>query len=254
VSGGPAYRYSRCPRCGCRDLPAEQSLPAACPDCGVILAKAGQRMRRSVPADADTPDEREPLAERLLAVPDRVDPLHWWLRALLLAGFALWGLRSIGLDHRSGELFQSFIHGPLLVFHEAGHVLFMPFGEGLMVAGGTLMQLLVPAVLMGALLLKNRDAFGAAIGLWLLGVSLLDVAPYIYDALQPQLVLLGGATGEEGGHDWIHLLSSLGLLPRAQAIGTAVHRLGSGVVLLSLLWAGAVLWRQRRHLAAMPPG
>jgi hypothetical protein len=195
--------------------------------------------------DADAADERASVADLLLPEPEPVNPLHWWLRALLLAGFGLWGLRLIALDHRSGEFYGSFIHGPLLVFHEAGHVLFMPFGEWLAVAGGTLMQLLLPAVLMGALLLKNRDAFGAAIGLWLLGVSLLDVAPYVYDALRPQIVLLGGATGDEGGHDWIHLLSSMGLLSHAQAIGTGVHRLGSAVVLLSLAWAGWALWRQR---------
>jgi hypothetical protein len=246
--------FSRCAKCGHAPLPADQALPAACPACGVILAKVGQRVRHEPPRDADTDaDDSEGLAALLLPVPERVEPLHWWLRAALLFGFALWGLRLIALDHRSGELYGSFIHGPLLVFHEAGHVLFSPFGEWLAVAGGTLMQLLVPAVLMLALLLKNRDAFGAAIGLWLLGVSVLDVAPYMYDALQPQIVLLGGATGEEGGHDWIHLFSSLGLLPRAQGIGTAMHRLGSAVVLLSLAWAGWVLWRERQYLGAQPP-
>jgi len=42
---------------------------------------------------------------------------------------------------------SAFIHAPLLVFHEAGHVLFALFGHGLMVDGGSLMQLIVPAVL-----------------------------------------------------------------------------------------------------------
>ena len=65
-----------------------------------------------------------------------------------------------------------------------------------------------------AVLVRNRDPFGAAIGLWFVGVSLLDVAPYMYDARDPQLMLLTGTTGENGPHDWIYLFSSLGWLAR----------------------------------------
>ena len=139
-------------------------------------------------------------------------PMRLWWRLLLWVVFALWGVVLIRLDHRTGEIFTSFLHRPLLIFHEAGHVLFIPLGDWMAVAGGSLMQLIVPAVLAGALLLKNHDRFGASIGVWFFGVSLLDLAPYIYDALVPQLTLLNGETGEAGGHDWIFLLSSMGWL------------------------------------------
>ena len=82
-------------------------------------------------------------------------------------------------------------------------------------------------------------------GLWLLGVSLLDVAPYVYDALHPQLTLLNGSVGEEGGHDWIYLLESLGLRAQAQWLGAAVHKLGALLLLLALGWAAVLLRRQR---------
>jgi hypothetical protein len=88
------------------------------------------------------------------------------------------------------------------------------------------------------------------VGLWLLGVSLLDVAPYMYDALEPQLMLTSGTTGEEGGHDWIYLFSSLGLLGRSQAIGGLTHALGALTLLLALAWAAALLHRQGRHLGS----
>ena len=81
-------------------------------------------------------------------------------------------------------------------------------------------------------------------------MSLLDVAPYMYDALQPQLTLLNGSVGEQGGHDWIFLFESLGLLPRAQFIGAATHKLGALVLLLSLAWAAWLLVLQRRRIAA----
>ncbi len=232
-----------CPKCGHAPLPAEQAFPAACPSCGVIFAKIGQpayRPPRTAIRVEDPSDEAGPADWRglLLEVPSRPEPMGLGLRAALLVALAAWGAVLIAQDHRSGEIMQSFLHGPLLVFHEAGHVVFALFGEWMAVAGGTLMQLAMPLVLAAALLRRNRDPFGAAVGLWFLGVSLLDVAPYVYDALAPQLMLLSGHTGEEGGHDWIYLLGSLGWLPRAQALGTLVHRLGALTVLASLLWAG----------------
>jgi hypothetical protein len=243
--------YSRCPKCGYRGLPADQSLPAACPACGVILAKvADARHRRGLTRAPSSPDdtERNALAALLLHVPERVDVLRWWLRVVLLALFVVWGAVLIGLDHRTGEMGTSFLHGPLLVFHEAGHVLFRLFGEWMMFFGGTLGQLLMPVIIVVAFLWKNRDPFGAALGLWLLGVSLLDVAPYMHDALDPQLVLLSGSTGEDGGHDWIYLFSSIGLLQRAPFIGALTHKLGALVMLAALAWAAWLLVLQRRRI------
>lgn len=253
ASQAPAERppYARCPKCGHAPLPAVQAFPAGCPACGVILAKVGQRvfLRAAERPCDDAHDEREGLLALLAAVPPRVDAWSWRLRAALLAGFAVWGLRLARMDYRDGEIGGSFIHAPLLVFHEAGHVIFAFLGHWPMVLGGTLGQLLLPLVLAGALLLKNRDPFGASIGLWLVGVSLLDIAPYMYDALHPQLVLLSGMTGEEGGHDWIYLFASTGLLPRAQSIGAAVHALGALLLLSALAWGGWLLWRQHARIA-----
>jgi hypothetical protein len=248
-----APTFSRCPKCGDRGLPADQSLPAACPACGVILAKVAlaRRQEAAAPKPVDVDDGvRMGLGAWLLHVPDRVDIASWWLRVALLAALALWGLVLIGQDYRSGEIGSSFLHGPLLLFHEAGHVLLRLFGEWMMFFGGTLGQLLMPAIIVVAFLCKNRDPFGAAVGLWLLGVSLLDVAPYMHDALDPQLMLLSGSTGEDGGHDWIYLFESMGLLQHAPLIGALTHKLGALVLLLSLAWAAWLLKLQSRNVAA----
>lgn len=187
----------------------------------------------------------------LLDVPERVDNTLFACRAALLAGFALWGLWLMTRSVSDGEIASSFIHGPLLVFHEAGHVLFRPLGEWMTIAGGTLMQWLMPVVLGVALLWKNRDPFGAAIALWLLGVSVMDSAPYLYDALHPQLTLLGGGTGEDGGHDFIYLLDSVGLRRRSQPLGLLMHKLGAMIMLLALGWAGRLLVLQGRRRAGV---
>ena len=253
--------YSSCPKCKHAPLPIDQSLPAACPACGLILAKFATTVSREGIESNDTAgddsdhEDRSRLQQWLHTafdaaryVPERVDPAMFWPRVALLVLFAAWGLRLIWMDFRTGEMGGSFLHGPLLVFHEAGHVIFSLFGHFITILGGTLGQLLMPAILCGAMLKTNRDPFGAAIGLWLFGASLLDIAPYVYDALHPQLVLLGGHTGEEGGHDWIYLLNETGLLKRAQGLGWLTHKFGALVILGSLYWAAWILKQQHGRL------
>ena len=242
--------FERCPKCDHAPLPADQSSPAECPACGVILAKAGQRLVRASGTLRDERNEGGGESSSLVwHVPERVDSGAWRGRVALLVVFALWGLRLCWLDYRDGEIMQSFIHAPLLIFHEAGHVIFRVLGEWVGVLGGTLGQLVMPAILGGAMLWKNRDPFGAAIGLWLFGVSVLDVAPYMYDAWEPRLTLLGGGTGNDSFHDWMYLFDSANLLHRAQRIGALTHALGVGIVLLALAWGAGVLRLQRRRIA-----
>jgi hypothetical protein len=244
--------FERCPKCFHAPLPADQALPAACPGCGVILAKIGAAPARPLPVIAieDAAGDSPKAAGLLLNTPESVEPIGLGGRVALWLAFAGWSWWLLRMDVRTGEFGESFLHRPLLIFHEAGHVLFMPLGEWMTIAGGTLGQLLVPAILGGALLWKNRDPFGASIGLWLVGMSLVDVAPYVYDALDPQLMLLGGRTGDDGPHDWIYLLRTMGLRERAQGIGLAVHAVGGLVVLLALAWGAWLLRLQFARLDA----
>ena len=239
--------FNRCPKCDHAPLPAHQAWPAECPACGVILARVGQA---PPPAARVAPDAADDAPRSWLwHVPEQVDVTAFWTRVALLAAFAAWGFVLCRLDYRDGEICESFIHRPLLVFHEAGHVIFRVLGEWMTVLGGSLFQVLFPAILAGALLWKNRDPFGAAIGLWLVGISIVDVSAYMYDALDPQLTLLGGGTGNDSFHDWIWLFDSMHVLPRAQRIGAFFHALGTGVVALALAWGAGVLRLQKRRLA-----
>ena len=45
------------------------------------------------------------------------------------------------------------------MFHEAGHILFSPFGRFMTVLGGSLTQVLVPLLCAGAFLWQTRDPF-----------------------------------------------------------------------------------------------
>jgi len=151
--------------------------------------------------------------------------------------------------------YDYFLHKPLLVIHEAGHVIFGIVGnELLMVLGGSLMQVLMPLILMIAFLWK-RDFFAAAAMCWWAGQSLVDVAPYINDARMLQLPLLGGGTGREiEGHDWEFILTRLGCLNADIYLARGVLAAGRAWMLMALAWAATVLALQWRKNAAAGTG
>jgi hypothetical protein len=55
----------------------------------------------------------------------------------------------------------------------------------------------VPLLCASAFLWQTRDPFGAAVAIWWAGEDVIDVAPYINDARDLKLMLLGGRTGAE---------------------------------------------------------
>jgi hypothetical protein len=245
---------NRCPKC-------QASLPEGayahhdtiCPKCGLVFAKyraAQQRAVRNTVFHHNTDNEayETTLSELLLSVPDSISSLRFYAGVTGWLLFVIWGWRIAQLDYRTGEINQSFLHGPLLIFHEAGHVIFRLLGHFMTILGGTLGQLLMPLVILVSLLRTNHDTLGASLALWLLGVSLLDVAPYVYDALLPRLVLLNGATGEEGGHDWIYLLNQLGLIKQAHLLGGIVYWFGMTTITVAAVWSALLLTRQRHHI------
>ena len=140
---------------------------------------------------------------------------------------------------------ESFLHLPNLVFHEAGHVLLMPFGRFMCVLGGSLLQVLVPLICAAAFYRQQRDRFATAICAWWAGQSLIDLAPYVADARALRLVLLGGRTGAEvEGHDWEYLLTATGLLQWDVALGTLTHFAGSLAMTGALVWAALLVARR----------
>lgn len=245
----------------------------ACPACGVYMHKWQQIQQAATVVDESFTEESAiaPVRERFARVERDDSSLQWgdkaepsfsdifrppynWLhlkkadsielsvRGLVLLFLAWWGWRIARSDLAEGAINGNFMHAIILPIHETGHVLFIPFGEFLTVAGGSFFQVFFPLAIAVAFFLKNRDPFGAAVCLWWTGMSIIDLSPYIYDALQPQLILLGGSTGEDGPHDWIYLFGELGGLQHSQRYGRAVHTLGILVGLLAWAWAALVVW------------
>ncbi|MGC2165109.1 MAG: hypothetical protein WA632_03735 [Gallionella sp.] len=224
-----------------------------CPACGIYVFKWVDTRRDSNATHTGRLEKAYPGFESgspgsILQPLETLDAMSFYGRIAALILLAAWSWFLFGYDYRYGEINGSFMHNILLPVHEAGHVLFMPFGEFMMILGGSLFQLALPITIGVAFIVKQRDNFGAAISAWWASVSLIDLSPYIYDALHPQLTLVGGGTGETRPHDWIYLLSTMGQLRNAQFWGGAAHACGGLLMIGALTWAGVVLWRSREHL------
>ena len=123
----------------------------------------------------------------------------------------------------------AFIHMIDLVFHEAGHVIFGLFGRFLGMLGGSLNQVLIPAVCTAYVLWHGQRA-AAAVTLFWAGESVVDVAIYVADGRDMKLPLLAdGLT-----HDWNWILSELSLRNQAEPIGRVVFVAGVLVMLAAL--------------------
>ena len=159
----------------------------------------------------------------------------------------------------AGWLFLGFASAPMgrydvpildnvnLVFHEAGHILFIPFGSFMTSLGGSLTQVLVPLVCAAAFQAR-ADRFAAALAVWWAGQSLASLAAYVADARALKLVLLGGHTGAEvEGHDWEAILGALGLLNHDIALGRACRLLGLEVMLGTIAWGAWTLRAQHER-------
>jgi hypothetical protein len=163
---------------------------------------------------------------------------------VLLLILARWTWLFLVWPMRQDVVGSSFLHVISLPFHEAGHILFSPFGDLLTAFGGSAMQVLVPIACWIAFATTNPDPFARAAMCWWTGENLLDVAIYINDARALNLVLLGGHTGAEvEGHDWERILTLTRLLRYDHHIAWTVHVIGAVMMVGALVW-GAMLIRK----------
>jgi len=112
----------------------------------------------------------------------------------------------------------------------------------------SLLQLIIPLLVMLTFIFKHRDNFAASIGLWWLAQSMMDLMLYISDARAQEMWLLGGVRGKDmpGIHDWNNILYRMGLLEYDQVLSTLVMLLSIGLMLLSFMWGAWLLNSMRK--------
>jgi hypothetical protein len=239
-----------CPNCGFAPPPG--AFSNVCPACGLLFARRSAAPRRPAPDWPENPlaallarlyaDLAAWARDRRAAVAADV-PLVAGLRAGLLVMLAWTGWRYAALLQPTGVWGHPALHQVHLLLHEAGHMLLIPFGRFVTVAGGSLTQLALPVACLIAFLWRQRpEAFGAAVCLWWLGTSFVDLSPYIGDAGAMKLMAQGGFLAETlpAAHDWRYLLGALDLLPYAEPIARCAHLVGSALIVAGLGWGAWV--------------
>ena len=143
--------------------------------------------------------------------------------AIIATLYFLW----IAIDPMEG----SFLDLVDLPIHETGHLVFRLFGEFMMVAGGSLFQVIMPAAFVGYFWWHEKP-YSAAMVLFWVGQSILNVWVYAADAVVMQLVLTSGFTGSEGSfHDWNYMLTRLGLINSTNLVAGFIRLIGTVTIL-----------------------
>jgi len=151
-----------------------------------------------------------------------------------------WKVLARGISVEPPGLLLTILDGANLIFHEAGHIILLPFGEFVHYLGGSLTQVAIPAICAGYFWHHHQRA-SSAITLFWTGESITNVAIYVADARRMELPLIGG------DHDWNYLLDRLNLLNQAESLGRFVFVLGVLAILFSLgLLTGDVVrtWKE----------
>jgi len=246
-----------CPKCQ-----YEQSdNPLECPKCGIIFEKYYKYKNRLEAKNIssfvkDDTSKYNIFIKTIFNIPEKANVFQFWGRLLTLFIVFIWGWKFILSSLEDDAVLGSFMHLVNLPFHEAGHVFLSPFGRVIHSLGGTFGQLLMPLVCLAVLLLKTKDAFGAAMALWWLGQNFIDIAPYINDARSLSLPLLGGNRGDSspyGFHDWEFILTELKLLPYDHLLGNMSHKFGTLIMLTSYVWGAHILKKQYQNLKSSSP-
>lgn len=126
-----------------------------------------------------------------------------------------------------------------LIWHEAGHTLFVFFGDFVRILGGSLTQVLIP-LLCGVVFLVKRQWFASTFALWWAGQNLTNVSIYIGDARALKLDLIGG---EASIHDWNYLLGMMGQRHLDMAIASYVWWIGMIAMGAALFLTLYFIWR-----------
>jgi hypothetical protein len=157
--------------------------------------------------------------------------------AVLAVSVAFYALVLMGA--RNGGGVARWFDLVFVPIHEGGHLLLGWFGKWLMVAGGTLIQLLVPFAL-AVYFAFRRQLPGTAFCAFFLCEQLLPIGTYMADSRSQSLEYVTVGDPEFAEHDWAYLFSHAGILEHDTQIGAAVRALGWIGMFAVVAW---LLWR-----------
>lgn len=114
-----------------------------------------------------------------------------------------------------------------LLIHEAGHIIFMPFGKFVSITGGSILQILMPVVFL-IYFIRKEMLYSGSLVMFGVGQSIINMSVYMKDAIEMKLPLLGGEI-----HDWNFIFSRLNLLSKTQFISSLFYFLGFLIIIIA---------------------
>jgi len=242
----------KCPKC----KHEQNDENRECLRCGLIFSKYkpldyDRILKRRSSCETEERSSLKRIIDYMFHTKDKIEIVYFIGRLIVFIFLFIWSIKFLHSSIESNYVGKSFMHLVNLPFHETGHIVFRPLGRVIHSLGGSLGQVIMPLICTLVLLIKTRDTFGASVGLWWTGESILDMAPYIADARSMSLQLLGGNTGASspyGFHDWNFILSELNLLKHDHLIANITATGGKLIMSFSLLWGLVLLIKQFRRL------
>lgn len=155
------------------------------------------------------------------------------LKSIFMILLCFYSLQFFTLDVNQ-DVMENFLHGVNLIFHEAGHVVFSPFGDFITILGGSLGQILMPLIVGLTFFFKEKNMFWSAFALWWMWQNFTDVALYISDANARSLPLIWGMS--EDAHDWGNILTMTNMLSYDHTFWLMSHYIGMILMILGILW------------------
>ncbi len=131
-----------------------------------------------------------------------------------------------------------------LIIHEAGHFVFMFFGNFIHVLGGSLMQILIPIIFAGYFFWYRREYFSGSVILFWVAQNIINVSVYMGDSVVQQLPLLGG---DGVIHDWNYLLSHTGLLGFTDVLSRATYGVGVMLVIAAIVLCAKFSFKESKQ-------
>ncbi len=154
-------------------------------------------------------------------------------------------LYFISYANNSGGLGNwNMIDGVDLIFHEAGHTLFVFLGEFINILAGSFFQIFVPCVFVIYFYIWRKEYFSASLLLFWVGQNMLNVAIYMGDSIKQELPLLGG---DGVIHDWNYLLSNTGLLKYTDILSKITYDFGFMLIITASVLSIYLAWYNSPH-------
>ncbi len=150
---------------------------------------------------------------------------YWRLAGILLFGFYFLTCALHAEDWH-------FIDNVDLIIHEAGHWIFIFFGEFIQILGGSLNQVLIPLIFAIYFILREDYYSSSVVFLWV-GYSIVNVSVYMGDAIKMQLPLLGG---DNVIHDWNYLLNHSHLINYTHMLSSLTYSIGVFMIIGAAVW------------------